>query len=697
MAKEVKFDRLHNLSFAQGSSKDADTIYFTNDTHQIVLGGQIYGSSQTVGSANLNLKAEGTTVKSFSANATTAVDLDFQGELGVSVLGDSTNGVIKITGTNHHIVDAKTEVVRAKKDRGVSLAQLYIQQIHCQNLGETLHVANLHDITSSDVTGDPTTYTLFTKTEVDDDFYIGLFGANATAGRGAFNITVQHTSGYVEYYKFLVVEDTPGNGTFAFVTDIPWPCIARVGDIGGSSGSLACFMKLPKDFVGSVKFQPRRSYISAGANWHSLSKDSGSLTQTPYYLGPYSSGRTNNLRRNNSVTITNKFTLAQVEAIGETPSRTNFPEKPGGNDGPVNPIGKYEGIVNMIVDLGNVTVGGYVTDFEINDMLLHELESKVDNHDIRISALETAVTPSIGYWTYQNGGIYANNHSIFLSTPAGDSGQAELSFDADLGAAFMVDEELKISSTGTLTMAQPNTETHSNTSYELGSKIVLDNNAIDFFASDYNDDGEGQSAYSTQNVFTMLWEQAFENTYEGSVKIKSLGYEVLEVHKDGDEDVYVYLRNSYAGNYITLSYSGSINYNAWYSQNDTDNGFGNHFFNSDIIIASMPSGSGKTGKVEAPGGFFQTSDIRKKNVLGELDLNKAYDLIDKCQTILYSLKDNPDRVDIGLIAQEVQQFFPEIVSEDSEGMLSLDYAKLTVVILRVLKDLIARVSKLELK
>lgn len=102
-------------------------------------------------------------------------------------------------------------------------------------------------------------------------------------------------------------------------------------------------------------------------------------------------------------------------------------------------------------------------------------------------------------------------------------------------------------------------------------------------------------------------------------------------------------------------------------------------------------------EIHADNGFFQTSDIRKKNVLGELDLNKAYDLIDKCQTILYSLKDNPDRVDIGLIAQEVQQFFPEIVSEDNDGMLSLDYAKLTVVILRVLKDLIARVSKLESK
>ena len=103
-------------------------------------------------------------------------------------------------------------------------------------------------------------------------------------------------------------------------------------------------------------------------------------------------------------------------------------------------------------------------------------------------------------------------------------------------------------------------------------------------------------------------------------------------------------------------------------------------------------------KVQSSQGFFQTSDIRKKNVLSELSLDKAYDLVDKCQTILYTLKeDTTNKQQIGLIAQEVKEFFPEIVSEDENGMLSLDYARLTVVILSVLKDVIDRVKKLENK
>lgn len=93
------------------------------------------------------------------------------------------------------------------------------------------------------------------------------------------------------------------------------------------------------------------------------------------------------------------------------------------------------------------------------------------------------------------------------------------------------------------------------------------------------------------------------------------------------------------------------------------------------------------GKIETSEGSFETSDARKKDIQGELPLDKAYDFIRNCEPILYNLKGS-DKTQIGLIAQEVREFFPEIVNEDSEGYLSLDYAKLTVIMLRVLKDLI---------
>ena len=121
---------------------------------------------------------------------------------------------------------------------------------------------------------------------------------------------------------------------------------------------------------------------------------------------------------------------------------------------------------------------------------------------------------------------------------------------------------------------------------------------------------------------------------------------------------------------------------------------------SGATVASINATSGKiitNGEIRAAQGFFETSDIRKKNVLSDLSLEKAYDLIDNCQTILYTLKDSSDKKQIGLIAQEVQEFFPEIVNTDEEGYLSIDYSKLSVILFKVLKDLIARVSALENK
>ena len=98
-----------------------------------------------------------------------------------------------------------------------------------------------------------------------------------------------------------------------------------------------------------------------------------------------------------------------------------------------------------------------------------------------------------------------------------------------------------------------------------------------------------------------------------------------------------------------------------------------------------------TTKISCNGGFYQTSDARKKENLRELDLDKCYELIDKCQTVLFDYKDGA-KDQMGMIAQEVEEFFPEIVSTDDKGFKSLDYAKLTVIVLRVLKDLIKKVN-----
>ena len=43
------------------------------------------------------------------------------------------------------------------------------------------------------------------------------------------------------------------------------------------------------------------------------------------------------------------------------------------------------------------------------------------------------------------------------------------------------------------------------------------------------------------------------------------------------------------------------------------------------------------------------------------------------------------QTEIGLIAQEVQQLVPEVIGTNSNGMLSLDYPKLTATLIKALQ------------
>lgn len=92
--------------------------------------------------------------------------------------------------------------------------------------------------------------------------------------------------------------------------------------------------------------------------------------------------------------------------------------------------------------------------------------------------------------------------------------------------------------------------------------------------------------------------------------------------------------------------------------------------------------------------FYETSDARKKDIKSDLSLDKCYDLIDKCQTVIYSLKDQT-KEQVGMIAQEIEEFFPEVVATDEEGFKSLAYDRLVVICFKVLKDVIKRLEKLE--
>ena len=103
------------------------------------------------------------------------------------------------------------------------------------------------------------------------------------------------------------------------------------------------------------------------------------------------------------------------------------------------------------------------------------------------------------------------------------------------------------------------------------------------------------------------------------------------------------------------------------------------------------SGGTITGSVTATQGFFDTSDARKKKIKCELSLDKCLEAIEKCETIIYTLLDD-DKEQLGIIAQEIEEIFPEVVETSPDGYKSVNYSRLSVICMRTLRYLIKEVK-----
>lgn len=106
--------------------------------------------------------------------------------------------------------------------------------------------------------------------------------------------------------------------------------------------------------------------------------------------------------------------------------------------------------------------------------------------------------------------------------------------------------------------------------------------------------------------------------------------------------------------------------------------------------------------VYATNGFYESSDERLKNILNPVKVN--LDELAKLRKIHYTWKDDSKSgIQLGMVAQDIQKLYPELVNIDSEtGYLNLAYDKLSVIALEaidnvydMIKDL--RKENLELK
>ena len=106
------------------------------------------------------------------------------------------------------------------------------------------------------------------------------------------------------------------------------------------------------------------------------------------------------------------------------------------------------------------------------------------------------------------------------------------------------------------------------------------------------------------------------------------------------------------------------------------------------------------GNIYASGSITELSDESVKSNIETID--NALDLVDKLRGVRYNLHSDiadelntTDDRQVGLIAQEVEQVIPEVVNSPKEGYKSLDYARLTAVLVEAVKELKAENDQLK--
>lgn len=115
----------------------------------------------------------------------------------------------------------------------------------------------------------------------------------------------------------------------------------------------------------------------------------------------------------------------------------------------------------------------------------------------------------------------------------------------------------------------------------------------------------------------------------------------------------------------------------------------------DLNVARNLGFSNLAWKFVVSENFSNPSDARlKTNVLA---LSYGLETVEALRPVSYTRTEGDGKVQLGLIAQEVREVIPEVVSEDAEGehLLSLDYSRLVPVLIRAIQEQQAEIENLK--
>ena len=117
----------------------------------------------------------------------------------------------------------------------------------------------------------------------------------------------------------------------------------------------------------------------------------------------------------------------------------------------------------------------------------------------------------------------------------------------------------------------------------------------------------------------------------------------------------------------------------------------NQFTGNKLYITNY---SGGVYLTQGATSWTANSDIRLKNINSHIE--NAVEKLSTLQTINFSYKDDKfKKQNIGLIAQEVEKIFPELIDKNGDGMLGVRYTELVPVLIKAIQELKLEIETLK--
>jgi hypothetical protein len=103
------------------------------------------------------------------------------------------------------------------------------------------------------------------------------------------------------------------------------------------------------------------------------------------------------------------------------------------------------------------------------------------------------------------------------------------------------------------------------------------------------------------------------------------------------------------------------------------------------------------GNVVVAGTLTESSSIRYKENIETISA-PILPKLNQIRPVTYNKKDNPKHIEYGIIAEELNELFPEFVNKNESGEVeSVNYSRLTVILIKAVKELQEEVEKLKNK